>query len=128
MITPESFSEFAERFYGFGDGIICSVNLQLRGARRICEVLVEVEDKVSPSGWSHVLFRIDNVARFRFEIERTTFEVHAGLQFGTIGELICLVFDAYPDDRQQLPDLRTNTAYVVGTNCSVEVTHTRPSK
>lgn len=116
-------NEVLERFYQFQDGVVCSVSLELRAVPRRCDVVVHAQDRESESGWSEVRFSVHSVSECRFQLGRSTFEVlTGGIQFGWVGDSICVVFDAYPDDGPQLPDLQTNTAYVTGATCDIEVT------
>jgi hypothetical protein len=79
-----------------------------------CEVVVDVMDAESESGWSRVVLRVQGCSRFRLEIGRTTFEVlSSGIQVGWNEDLVFLFLDAYPDD-EGLPDINTNRAYVAG--------------
>lgn len=54
----------------------------------------------------------------RFELGRRTFEVlSGGVQFARRENLIYVVFDAYPDDGPQLPDLGKNIGYIAAETC-----------
>ena len=115
--------EVLKRFYDFFDGVVCSVCLELRAETRRCEVVIQAQDRNAASGWSSVRFVVQDVSECRFQLGNSTFEVlSGGIQFGWVGASICVVFDAYPDDRPELPDLRTNAAYVIGGTCDIETT------
>jgi len=121
-ILRESASEVLERFYQFQDGVVYSVSLELRGVPRRCEVLVQAQDRESASGWSNVRFVVQSVSECRFQLGKSTFEVlSGGIQLGWVRDSICVVFDAYPDDGPQLPELQTNSAYVIGDTCDIEI-------
>ncbi len=75
-------------------------------------------DRDAGSGWSRVTFHLTGVKEMRFELGRRTFEVlSSGLQIARKGNLVYLVFDAYPDDGPGLPDLSRNIAYVAAESC-----------
>jgi hypothetical protein len=121
-ILRENASEVLERFYLFQDGVVSAVSLQLRAEPRRCEVVVQAQDRDSASGWSTVRFVVQSVSECRFQLGNSTFEVlSGGIQLGWVGDSICVVFDAYPDDGPQLPVLKTNTAYVMGHTCDIEI-------
>ena len=122
QIRREMTAELLERFYQFYDGVVCSVCLELRAEPTQCVVVVQAQDRHSASGWSRVRFVVQAVSEFRFQLGKGTFEVlSGGVQLGWFGDSICVVFDAYPDDGPQMPDLRTNAAYVIGATCDVEI-------
>lgn len=118
-LTPESRADFMHRFYDFYDAVVCDVDIRLRGAEPACQITIQSQDREAESGWSTVTFEVRLPSEFRFELSRTTFEVlSSGLQIAWRAGCVVLVLDAYPDDAEELPDLKTNTAYVVGTRCS----------
>ena len=122
-IQPENVDEIRKRFYNFDDGVVRAVRVNIRSKPRTCEVDIEAQDMESPSGWSSICFTLLGVSEFRFELGKTTFEVlSGGIQFGWRDGAICVVLDAYPDDGEELPDLRTNIAYVIGLSCDMSAT------
>jgi hypothetical protein len=121
-IIETNIGELRERFYEFYDGVVCSVDVEMRSAPRTCEIIVQARDRSSDSGWSTVRFMVQAVSEFRFELGKRTFEVlSGGIQFGWRNGSVCIVFDAYPDDGPELPDLTRNIAYVIGESCDVEI-------
>ena len=126
-IQPENVDDIRRRFYSFYDGVVRAVRLNISSKPRTCEVDIEAKDMESPSGWSSICLTLLDVSAFRFELGRTTFEVlSGGIQFGWRDGAICVVLDAYPDDGEELPDLRTNIAYVIGLSCDVNATAIEP--
>lgn len=110
------------RFWNFYDGVVCGIEIALRGGPPSCEIEIQCKDRDSLSGWSRLRLRVNAVSRFRFELDRTTFEVlSSGIQFVWQQGVVYVVLDAFPDDGNGLPDLRTNTAYVAGESCEFEV-------
>jgi hypothetical protein len=121
-LLPEDLDQLRSRFSDFFDGVVCSVRLNVRARPRTCEVAIQAKDEQSASGWSNVRFTVRDVSEFRFQLGKSTFEVlSGGLQFGWQGESICLVFDAFPDDGPDLPDLSANIAYVIGASCEIDI-------
>lgn len=121
-IVSSNVDELRERFFEFYDGVVCSVRISLRPEPMVCEIVVHAMDSRSDSGWSAVRFVVRDLVDFRFQIGRHTFEVlSGGIQFGWRNGAICVVLDAYPDDGPGLPDLTTNSAFVIGATCDVEI-------
>lgn len=117
-LSPESRSDLMHRFYDFYDAVVCDVEIRLRGESPACQIVVQSQDREADSGWSTVTFDVHRPSEFRFELGRTTFEVlSSGIQIAWRAGSIYLVLDAYPDDDGELPDLRTNSAYVAGAEC-----------
>ena len=63
-------------------------------------------------------FELHAVKEFHSELGRRTFEVlSGGVQIALRENLVHLVFDAYPHDGPQLPDLSKNIAYIAAESC-----------
>src|SRR4051794_28971277 len=118
-IDEANIGALLDRFYNFDDGVICSVHVGMRAGPRTCEVIVEAMDRFSGSGWSTVRFMVHEVSEYRFQFgKKSSFEVlSGGVQFAWRNGSLYVVFDAYPDDGPQLPDLAKNMAYVIGSSC-----------
>lgn len=113
-LDEASLRAFLGRFYDFYDGVVRQVTLHFEAKPPTCEVVVDVQDAESESGWSRVVLRVDGCSGFRLEAGRTTFAVlSSGIQVGWEESLVFLFLDAYPDD-EGLPDIMTNRGYVVG--------------
>ena len=118
QLIADHIALFRERFFDFNDGVVRRVEMSLGTATRSLVVEVQCMDRDADSGWSLVTFHLSGVKEFRFELGRRTFEVlSGGLQIALQRNSLYLVFDAYPDDGPELPDLNKNIAYVVAENC-----------
>jgi hypothetical protein len=121
-IETDNIDDLRQRFYDFYDGVVCAVRIDIRSDPRTCEIDIQAKDRDSASGWSNVRLTVRKMSEFRFQLGRTTFEVlSGGIQFGWRETSLCVVLDAYPDDGPDLPDLKTNIAYVVGASCDVDI-------
>jgi hypothetical protein len=121
-LNPQSLSELRRRFYGFYDGVVASVELQLRAQPRICVITVHCQDRESESGWSAIRFTMRGVDEFRFELGRFTFEVLSfGIRFVWQGKLVYMVLAPPADEGDDLPDLSRNIGYVSGVSCQYEL-------
>jgi hypothetical protein len=129
VLTRENLGAVLYRFWSFEDGVVRSVTLSGSGTRRTVVVVIECMDREAERirggerpGWAHVELVVRTVSQFRFELGRTTYSVlSGGIQVAWRGEKIYVVLDAYPDEPEDLPDLKTNTAFVVGESCEVRV-------
>jgi hypothetical protein len=122
LLTPETLVELRRRFASFYDGVVASVELQLRATPRRCEVTVHCQDLEAKEGWSAIRFTMTGVDEFRFELGRFTFEVLSfGIQFVWKEKLIYLVLAPAADEVPELPDLTKNIGYVAGTSCEYEI-------
>lgn len=114
IIDEASLDGFLSRFFNFYDGVVQQVSLDFRAEPLTCDVVMHAQDTESPSGWSEVVLRINDMTECRLEIGRTSFQVlSSGLQVGWVGGSVLLFLDAYPDE-DGLPPIDTNSAYVGG--------------
>ena len=121
-LASEHIPVFRDRFAGFADGVVSEFRVILKPYPQLCRLLILAQDREVRSGWSKVLFEICDVHEFRFERQRSTFEVlSSGVQFVWQRDLIFVVLDARPFDSSDLPDLSRNAAYVAGSTCTWEV-------
>jgi|LNFM01.1.fsa_nt_gb hypothetical protein len=121
-LTPERLVELRSRFVNFYDGVVATVDLQLRHGPRRCVLTVHCRDTEGASGWSAIVFTMSGVDEFRFELGRYTFEVLSfGIQFAWKNELLYMVLAPNADETEDLPDLTENIAYVSGTSCEYEI-------
>ncbi len=121
-LTPENLVELRQRFVDFCDGVVASVDLELRATPRRCVVTVHCKDLQVENGWSAIAFTMKGVDEFRFELGRYTFEVLSfGIQFVWKGNLVFMVLAPAAADTPALPDLTKNIAYVAGTSCEFEI-------
>ena len=120
LLTPENVGPFLERFCVGYDGVVVSVSISMRPGPYTAVIVIDSKDNAASSGWSRLTFTVTRVEQFRFEVFKTTFEVlSGGIQIVWKDHLVFVVFDAYPDDGPDLPDLRKNMAYVAGEECRV---------
>lgn len=112
QITPEALPLVLHRFCNFDDGVVRNLNLIPGGIASTVRITIECMDRdvdVGPRDFAHGQRRGWSI-------------VEGGIQIAWRGEKIYVVLDAYPDDPGDLPDLKTNTAYVVGLSCEFTVT------
>lgn len=125
-LTQDDLVEFQNRFWSFSDGVVREVLLRVSHPRS-CVISVECKDRDSQTGWATVVFAVEAVRKFRFELGRTSFAVlSSGMQFAWRQDEVFVVLDAYPDDPGDLPDLSKNTAFVSGRSCDWSVSACEP--
>lgn len=116
-MTERDVDTFLDRFHRFYDAVVRRVSLDFESRPLTCVVVVDAQDSLSASGWARVELHVGQVRSFRFEQGLKVFEVlSSGIQLGWQAGDVVLVLDAYPDD-PGLPDLTSNSAYVVGAWC-----------
>lgn len=121
-VTPETLAELRKRCVNFYDGVVASVNMELRATPRRCVITLHCQDLEAKAGWSALRFTMHGVDAFRFELGRYTFEVLSfGVQFVWQDKLLTMVLAPAADETPELPDLTKNIGYVIGTSCEVEI-------
>lgn len=123
-LERKEWNRIADRFSHFFDGVVREIRLTFSSEGRIsCEIHIEAKDQEAPSGWSIVEFSLSDVAEFRFERGKRGFEVLSdGIQVAWRDSRVIVVLDAYQDCYEEIPELDTNIAYVIGASCDWVVT------
>jgi hypothetical protein len=113
-LTASDLPAFMERFCDFDDAVFYNADVNLRAGVAHCDLLIEAQDRASPSGWSNVTIRVLKVSRVHLDRTGHCIEVlTCGLQvfFTAEGVSVFLDADVFPED---MPEISKNLAYVTG--------------
>ena len=125
-LTASSKLDFLSRFSDFEDSVLRSANVSLWPDDKRCELLIQAPDRESPSGWSNLTLRVLGVKCVHLDRSRYGVEVLGfGLQVFFRADAVYLFLDA-SYEREVMPELSSNAAFVTGEGVEWEATSYRP--
>jgi hypothetical protein len=118
-LSPDTTNDFLERFCRFDDAVLRSCNTNLDPEARWCDLGVDAIDAESPSGWSHVTIRVQEIRHILIDLHTGADVLSFGMQIFYVGDAVRVYIDPHPNGEEML-ELSESLAFVIGTSLQWE--------